>query len=338
MPRILGIETSCDETACAVVQDRHVLSSVIASQIAIHQRFGGVVPEIAAREHVLEINTVLAEALARAQTNWDQIDGIAVTLGPGLVGALLTGVTCAKTLALVHDKPLVGVHHLEGHIYSVFLADPALEPPFVCLLVSGGHTSLIHVKDHGVYQTLGQTRDDAVGEAFDKVARLLDLGYPGGPAIQKMAQSGNPKAFALPKGTVDQPLDSSFSGIKTAVARLLQKDPLLNRADLCASFEETITQTLGQRIQLALRQTMLTTIVVAGGVSANQRLRRHILDLGTTYGWRVVFPPLDLCTDNAAMIACAGGERFKRGARSDLDAKVFPRASLDSQPALDTQG
>ncbi len=328
---VLAIETSCDETACAVVTDRQVLSSIISSQIDIHQRFGGVVPEVAAREHVLSINTVLAEALrASGLVGWSAIDAIAVTLGPGLVGALLTGVTAAKTLALVHNKPLVGVHHLEGHIYSAFLAAPDLAPPFVCLLVSGGHTSVIEVQQHGVYQTLGQTRDDAVGEAFDKVARLMQLGYPGGPAIQKMAQLGDPQHFNLPMGVVSTPLDTSFSGLKTAVARILQKEPDLNQADLCASFEWTVVEILTQRVQLAMKQTGLATLVVAGGVSANQRLRKRLGVLGEKEGWRVIFPPFAYCTDNAAMIACAGAERFGRGMVTDLGAGIFSRASLES--------
>ncbi|WP_218081736.1 tRNA (adenosine(37)-N6)-threonylcarbamoyltransferase complex transferase subunit TsaD [Anthocerotibacter panamensis] len=325
---VLGIETSCDETACAVVEERTVLSSVIASQIEIHQRFGGVVPEVAAREHVLSINTVLEQALAQSGCGWREIDAIAVTLGPGLIGAILTGVTAAKTLALVHAKPLVGVHHLEGHIYSAFLAEPSLEPPFVCLLVSGGHTSLVQVAAHGAYKTLGQTRDDAVGEAFDKVARLMGLGYPGGPAVQKMAQGGDPQRFLLPRGTVSEPFDTSFSGLKTAVARLLQKQPDLNPADLCASFEWTVAEILAQRVQLALEHTGLDTVIVAGGVSANRRLRERITSLGIKEGWRVIFPPMRFCTDNAAMIACAGVERFRRGEVTPLDAGVFSRASL----------
>jgi N6-L-threonylcarbamoyladenine synthase len=327
---VLGIETSCDETAVSVVANRQVLSSVISSQIPLHERFGGVVPEVAAREHVLSVNAVLAQALSSSGVGWSDLDAIAVTLGPGLVGALLTGVTCAKTLALLHTKPLVGVHHLEGHIYSAFLTQPELEPPFVCLLVSGGHTSVIEVRGHGHYVTLGQTRDDAVGEAFDKVARIMHLGYPGGPAIQRMAQSGDPQCFTLPMGVVDTPLDSSFSGIKTAVARLLQKQPDCNIADLCAAFEWTVVEILTQRVQLALDRTGLTTLVVAGGVSANQRLRQRLTQLGETSGWQVIFPPFAYCTDNAAMIACAGAERFKRGERTGLDAAVFSRATLES--------
>ncbi|WP_287128848.1 tRNA (adenosine(37)-N6)-threonylcarbamoyltransferase complex transferase subunit TsaD [Candidatus Cyanaurora vandensis] len=329
-PRVLGIETSCDETAAAVVVGRRVLSSVVASQIDLHQRFGGVVPEVAAREHVLSINSVLDQAMTQAGTDWADLDAIAVTLGPGLVGALLTGVTAAKTLSLLHGKPLVGVHHLEGHLYSTFLAEPDLEPPFVCLLVSGGHTSVVRVDDHGVYKTLGQTRDDAVGEAFDKVARLMALGYPGGPAIQQLAAQGDPHRYILPRGTVENRFDTSFSGLKTAVARLLQKDPQLDRADLAASFEWTVAEILAQRVQAALEHTGLTTLVVAGGVSANRRLRERFAQLAQTRSWRFIFPPLSLCTDNAAMIACAGAERWRRGQVSGLNAQIFSRCSLDN--------
>ncbi|HBE47411.1 MAG TPA: tRNA (adenosine(37)-N6)-threonylcarbamoyltransferase complex transferase subunit TsaD, partial [Cyanobacteria bacterium UBA11369] len=250
MATVLAIETSCDETAVAIVNNREVIFSVIASQIPVHQQYGGVVPEVASRQHLETINQAIAQALENFETNWSQIDGIAATCAPGLVGSLLVGLTAAKTLALVHQKPFLGVHHLEGHIYASYLSQPDLQPPFLCLLVSGGHTSLIYVKDCGIYETLGQTRDDAAGEAFDKVARLLNLGYPGGPVIDRLAKQGNPQAFALPEGKVSlpnggyHPYDSSFSGLKTAVLRLVQKlqqqgiDPLPVN-DIAASFQDT---------------------------------------------------------------------------------------------------
>src|ERR687885_2541429 len=229
MACVLAIETSCDETSVAIVNDRHCCSNIVASQILVHRQYGGVVPEVASRSHVETINDALAQAFIEAQLDWGAIDGIAATCAPGLVGALLVGLTAAKTLAIVHHKPFLGIHHLEGHIYATYLSEPELEPPFLCLLVSGGHTSLIYVKDCGVYETVGETRDDAAGEAFDKVARLLQLGYPGGPLIDKLAALGNPQAYPLPEGRISlpgggyHPYDSSFSGLKTAVLQLVQK-------------------------------------------------------------------------------------------------------------------
>ncbi|TVP65437.1 MAG: tRNA (adenosine(37)-N6)-threonylcarbamoyltransferase complex transferase subunit TsaD, partial [Nodularia sp. (in: Bacteria)] len=257
MATVLAIETSCDETAVAIVNNRQVYSSIVASQIAVHSQYGGVVPEVASRQHLETINEAIAQAMEQAQLNWKQIDGIAATCAPGLVGALLVGLTAAKTLAMLHNKPFLGVHHLEGHIYATYLSEPTLNPPFLSLLVSGGHTSLIYVKDCGVYETLGETRDDAAGEAFDKVARLLKLGYPGGPVIDQLAQIGNPRAFTLPEGRVSLPgggyhrYDSSFSGLKTAVLRLVQqlekdgKEVPVN--DLAASFQETVARSLTKR-------------------------------------------------------------------------------------------
>ncbi|MGL5805002.1 MAG: tRNA (adenosine(37)-N6)-threonylcarbamoyltransferase complex transferase subunit TsaD, partial [Xenococcaceae cyanobacterium] len=228
MSTILSIETSCDETAVAIVKNRKICSNVVASQMAIHSNYGGVVPEVASRQHLETINPLIDKAIADAELGWQDIDGVAATCAPGLVGALLVGMTAAKTLAMIHNKPFLGVHHLEGHIYASYLSEPELQPPFLCLLVSGGHTSLIYVKDCGRYETLGETRDDAAGEAFDKVARLLNLGYPGGPIIDKMAQMGNPHAFTLPEGKISlpgggyHPYDSSFSGLKTAMLRLVE--------------------------------------------------------------------------------------------------------------------
>ncbi|MBD2022322.1 tRNA (adenosine(37)-N6)-threonylcarbamoyltransferase complex transferase subunit TsaD [Leptolyngbya sp. FACHB-36] len=338
MATVLAIETSCDETAVAVVKNRHVLSSIVASQIAVHQPFGGVVPEVASRQHVEAINPAIDQALQDANLDWSAIDGIAATCAPGLVGALLVGLTTAKTLALLHQTPLIGVHHLEGHIYASYLSDPELQPPFLCLLVSGGHTSLIYVKDCGVYETLGQTRDDAAGEAFDKVARLLDLGYPGGPVIDRLAQQGNPAAFSLPEGQVSLPgggfhrYDSSFSGLKTAVLRLTQKlrqdDRPLPIEDLAASFQETVAKALTKRAIACALDYDLPAIVVGGGVAANSSLRQHLQAAAQRHNLRVLFPPMKFCTDNAAMIGCAAAEHLDRGHTSPLTIGVQSRMPI----------
>ncbi|MEC4894545.1 MAG: tRNA (adenosine(37)-N6)-threonylcarbamoyltransferase complex transferase subunit TsaD [Oscillatoria sp. PMC 1051.18] len=338
MAAILALETSCDETAVAIVNNRKVLSSVVASQIEIHRQYGGVVPEVASRQHLESINFCVDSAFAEADLTWDAIDGIAATCAPGLVGALLVGVMTAKSLAIVREKPFLGVHHLEGHIYASYLAQPDLEPPFLCLLVSGGHTSLIYVKDCGIYETLGRTRDDAAGEAFDKVARLLDLGYPGGPVIDKLAKEGNPRAFALPEGRVSlpdggyHPYDSSFSGLKTAVLRLVQKLAQEREevpvADVAASFQETVARSLTKKTIACALDYGLKTIVVGGGVAANSGLRQHLQAAAETHDLRVFFPPLKLCTDNAAMIACAAADRFEKGDVSPLTLGVSSRMGL----------
>lgn len=338
MVTVLAIETSCDETAAAVVQDRQVVSNVVASQIAAHRQYGGVVPEVASRQHVETINRVIDQALQDASLNWSAIDGIATTCAPGLVGALLVGLTAAKTLALVHQKSFIGVHHLEGHIYAAYLSAADLVPPFLCLLVSGGHTSLIYVKDCGCYKTLGETRDDAAGEAFDKVARLLKLGYPGGPAIDLLAVQGNAKAFPLPEGNVSlpaggyHPYDSSFSGLKTAVLRLVQKlqqqSQTLPVADLAASFQETVARSLTRRTIACALDYGLTTIAVGGGVAANSALRYHLRAAAATHHLRVLFPPLHLCTDNAAMIGCAAAEHLSRGHTSSLTLGAQSRLAI----------
>lgn len=337
MATVLAIETSCDETAAAVVQDRQVVSSVVASQIATHRKYGGVVPEVASREHVGIINQVIDQALQSSGLGWSAIDGVAVTCAPGLVGALLVGLTAAKTLALVHQKPLIGVHHLEGHIYASYLSDADLVPPFICLLVSGGHTSLIYVKNCGYYETLGQTRDDAAGEAFDKVARLLNLGYPGGPAIDRLAAQGNANAFSLPEGNISlpeggyHPYDSSFSGLKTAVLRLVQKfqqSQALPVADLAASFQETVARSLTRRAIACALDYGLTTIAVGGGVAANSALRHHLQAAATTRNLRVLFPPLQFCTDNAAMIGCAAAEHLNQGHTSPLTLGAQSRLAI----------
>jgi N6-L-threonylcarbamoyladenine synthase len=338
MAKILSIETSCDETAVAVVQDCYVLSTIVSSQIATHQQYGGIVPEIASRQHVEILNVAIAQALEESGLDWPDLDGVAVTCAPGLVGALLVGVTVAKTLALVHQKPLVGVHHLEGHIYASYLTDPTLQPPFLCLLVSGGHTSLIDVKDCGHYETLGQTRDDAAGEAFDKVGRLWELGYPGGPVIDRLAAQGNPHAFALPEGNVSRPeggyhpYDSSFSGLKTAVLRLTEKlrqeQEVLPIANLAASFQDTVARALTRRTIACALDYGLTTIAVGGGVAANSGLRQHLQAAANQHGLRVLFPPLKFCTDNAAMIGCAAADHLNRGHISPLSLGAQSRMAI----------
>lgn len=334
---VLAIETSCDETAVAVVRGREVLSNVVASQIEIHRRYGGVVPEVASREHVGAVNEAIAQAMSQLRNEhnlgWDGVDAIAATCAPGLVGALMVGITAAKTLAVVHNKPFLGVHHLEGHIYASYLSDPSLQPPFLCLLVSGGHTSFIQVKGPSEYSILGKTRDDAAGEAFDKVARLLSLGYPGGPVIDCLAKTGNAKAYALPEGKISLPgggyhrYDASFSGLKTAVFRLTDRlkaeaaaqQTELPVADIAASFQFTVVRSLIKRVVNCIEDFGLDTVVVGGGVAANSELRSRLTQVSKEKGFRVIFPPMKYCTDNAAMIACAAAENFKAGRRSALD-------------------
>jgi N6-L-threonylcarbamoyladenine synthase len=338
MTTVLAIETSCDETAVAIVKNRQVCSSIIASQIPVHQQYGGVVPEVASRAHLETINSAIAQAMAQAQLDWGKIDGIAATCAPGLVGALLVGLTAAKTLAILHDKPFLGVHHLEGHIYATYLSEPTLDPPFLSLLVSGGHTSLIYVKECGIYETLGETRDDAAGEAFDKVARLLKLGYPGGPVIDKLSQTGDPQAFTLPEGKVSLPgggfhrYDGSFSGLKTAVLRLVQQlekeGNTLPVEDIAASFQTTVAKALTKRAIACALDYGLDTIAVGGGVAANSGLRKHLQAAATENNLRVLFPPLKFCTDNAAMIACAAADHLSRGHTSPLNLGVESRLSL----------
>ncbi|NER34184.1 MAG: tRNA (adenosine(37)-N6)-threonylcarbamoyltransferase complex transferase subunit TsaD [Oscillatoria sp. SIO1A7] len=340
MATVLAIETSCDETSAAIVKNREVLSNVVVSQIATHRPYGGVVPEIASRRHLETINEAIALAIAEAGLEWPQIDGIAATCAPGLVGALLVGLTAAKTLAMFYQKPFLGVHHLEGHIYASYLTEPDLKPPFLCLLVSGGHTSLIHVKDCGIYETLGQTRDDAAGEAFDKVARLLKLGYPGGPVIDKLAKEGDPKAFPLPEGNISlpeggyHPYDSSFSGLKTAVMRLVKKlereTGELPQKDIAASFQETVARGLTKRAIACALNYGLSTIVIGGGVAANSSLRQHLKEAAKKRNLQVLFPPLRFCTDNAAMIACAAADHLSRGHRSPLTLGATSRMAIAS--------
>lgn len=338
MATVLAIETSCDETAAAIVNNREVLCSVITSQIETHRQYGGVVPEVASRQHLETINQAIAIVFAESNLSWSEIDGVAATCAPGLVGSLLVGLTAAKTLAIVRQKPFLGVHHLEGHIYASYLSDRDLQPPFLCLLVSGGHTSLIYVKDCGMYEILGQTRDDAAGEAFDKVARLLQLDYPGGPAIDKLASQGNRNAFALPEGNIslptggNHPYDSSFSGLKTAVLRLVQKlqkeGGPLPVSDIAASFQETVAKSLTRRAIACALDNGLSTIVVGGGVAANSGLRRHLQAAAADRNLRVLFPPMKFCTDNAAMIGCAASEHLNRGRTSPLTLGVQSRLAI----------
>jgi N6-L-threonylcarbamoyladenine synthase len=338
MTTVLSIETSCDETAVAIVNNRKVCSSIIASQIPIHIQYGGVVPEVASRQHLLTITELIAQAISEAGISWAEIDGIAATVAPGLVGALMIGMTAAKTLAILHDKPFLGVHHLEGHIYASYLSSPELKPPFLCLLVSGGHTSLIHVKDCGVYTELGATRDDAAGEAFDKVARLLNLGYPGGPAIDRLAAQGNPTLYPLPEGNISlpgggfHPYDSSFSGVKTAVLRLVQKLQAegieLPVADIAASFQHSVSKSLTKRAIRCAIDHQLETIVIGGGVAANRGLRSALQAAASKQNITVLFPPMEYCTDNAAMIGCAAAEHLNQGHVSPLNLGVQSRLSI----------
>lgn len=346
MAVILAVESSCDETSVSIVTNRKVLSNVVASQVKLHEEYGGVVPELASRQHLEMINFCLAQAMDESGLCWSDIDAIASTVTPGLVGSLIVGVTAAKTLAMLYNKPFLGVHHLEGHIYASYLGEPNLKPPFLCLLVSGGHTSLIEVKDYGIYRNIGATRDDAAGEAFDKVARLLNLPYPGGPAIDKMSQGGNPNAFKLPEGKVSlpqnqgfHPYDSSFSGLKTAMSRLVdslkEKNPeTLPIADLCASFQNTVAQALTKRAIRATLNLGLDKIAVGGGVSANSALRKMLQQQAREQGIETFFPPLKYCTDNAAMIACAAETHYLQGVRSHLTLGVSSRMNLEKVKEL----
>jgi N6-L-threonylcarbamoyladenine synthase len=350
MACVLALETSCDETAVAVVEAEPTwptfaprqLSSVVASQIDLHAAYGGVVPEVASRRHVETLPFVLESALQQAGLGVAEVDAIAVTCAPGLVGSLLVGLMAAKTLALLYDKPLIGVHHLEGHLFSGFLATADLQPPCLCLLVSGGHTSLIWMKDYGEYQTMGRTRDDAAGEAFDKVARLLGLGYPGGPQIDRWAQQGDPHRFPLPEGKLDHPYDTSFSGLKTAVLRLVQhlqqEGQELPIADIAASFQACLTRVLTEKAVACAEALGLSTLLLTGGVAANRELRARLLEAGQQKGLRVVIPPVALCTDNAAMIGAAGLCHWLRGEVSPLDLGVASRMALEEIPALYTAG
>ena len=324
---VLGIESSCDETSVAVVKNgREVLSNVIDTQIKIHEQFGGVVPEIASRNHIEAISRVTKLALEQANVKLEDIDIIAPTYGPGLVGALLVGVSYGRGLAYALNKPLVGVNHLEGHISANYITHPDLEPPFLCMLTSGGNTQIVYVKDYCDMEVLGRTRDDAIGEAFDKVARVIGLTYPGGPKIDKLAEQGK-ATINFPK-THFENLDFSFSGIKTAVINLHHKNPEVNKADLCMSFEKAVTEVLTENIEKAIKQTGIKKVVLAGGVSANTHIREEFEKLGQKLNVQIYKPDLKLCTDNAAMIGSAGYYRYLHGDISDNTLNAVPNLKI----------
>jgi N6-L-threonylcarbamoyladenine synthase len=350
MTKILAIETSCDETAAAVIEDGyHIKSNVIASQIDIHRRYGGIFPEVASRQHILAIGTVIQDALIEARTGWNELKAVAVTYGPGLAGSLLVGVNAAKGIALALDLPLIGVNHLEGHLYSNWLdaegrgQPPEIKFPALSLIVSGGHTELVLIRDHGDYEILGRTIDDAAGEAFDKVARMLDLGFPGGPAIQEAAKGGNPNAYNFPRARLGDGFDFSFSGLKTAVLRVVQKYapgenlpragaahtqlPLRTTpvADIAASFQMAVVDILVSKTKAAAEQYEAAEILLAGGVSANGLLRNKMI---SEAGRPVRVPPLWLCTDNAAMIGAVGYWRLQKGHVADWELDVVANLRL----------
>ena len=331
---ILAIETSCDETSAAVVVNgRTIISNVISSQIDLHKKFGGVVPEIASRKHVELVMPVINQALEEASITLEKVDAIGVTYGPGLVGALLVGISAAKGLAFATGKPLVGVHHIEGHIAANYLENENLEPPFVCLVASGGHSHIVHVADYNRFEIMGRTRDDAAGEAFDKIARALGLGYPGGPLIDVEAAKGNNKAVEFPRVYFnDGSLDFSFSGLKTAVLNYLngmaQKGYDINLPDVCASFQQAVVDVLVKNTMQAARQKGVTRVALAGGVAANSRLRSGMKTAVEEAGMEMFYPRPVLCTDNAAMIASAAYYEFKRGHISGLDLNAVPGLKL----------
>lgn len=332
--KILAIESSCDETAAAVVVNgRDVRSNVISSQIALHTLYGGVVPEIASRKHIEKINQVIAQALNDAGETLDTIDAIAVTYGPGLVGALLVGVAEAKAIAYAKNLPLIGVHHIEGHISANYIENKDLEPPFLCLVVSGGHTHLVRVKDYGVYEILGRTRDDAAGEAFDKVARAIGLGYPGGPKIEKVSHEGNTHAIQFPKPKVaDGPYDFSFSGLKSAVLNYLNscqmKGEEIVQADVAASFQNSVIEVLVANAMRAIDEYGMERFAIAGGVASNQTLRGAMEEACRQKGVKFYHPSPILCTDNAAMIGAAGYYDYMAGKRDGLDLNAVPNLKL----------
>ena len=323
----LGIETSCDETSVAVVRNgREVLSNIIDTQIPIHEKYGGVVPEIASRNHIEAISRVARYALKEAGIKFEDIDAVTPTYGPGLVGALLVGVSYGKALSYAINKPLVGVNHIQGHIAANYITHHDLKPPFICLLISGGNTQIIKVNDYTEFEILGKTRDDAIGEAFDKVARVVGLGYPGGPKVDKLALEGKP-TIKLPKTHFENSLDFSFSGIKTAVINVNHNTNNINKADLCASFEKAVTETVVENTTKALKQTGINTLAIAGGVSANRFIRNEILKLEEK-GIKTYMPDMKLCTDNAAMIASAGYYNFIAGKRNELSLNAEPGLKL----------
>lgn len=332
--KILAIESSCDETAAAVVRNgRMVESNVISSQIELHKLYGGVVPEIASRKHIEKINQVVQAALDEAGCTLDDIDAIGVTYGPGLVGALLVGVAEAKAIAYARNLPLVGVHHIEGHISANYIEHPDLEPPFICLVVSGGHTHLVCVKEYGKYEIIGRTRDDAAGEAFDKVARAIGLGYPGGPKIDKLSKEGNPEAITFPKAHVaDAPYDFSFSGVKSSVLNYINscemKGITYNQADIAASFQKAVIDVLVEHSMKAVDEYGLKQFAIAGGVAANSGLREAMKQACEEKGITFSYPSPILCTDNAAMIGAAAYYEYLAGTRHGLDLNAVPNLKL----------
>lgn len=331
---ILGIETSCDETAAAVVKNgKEVLSNVISSQVALHAEFGGVVPEIASRNHLEKIDEVIRLAVKEAGISMQELTAIAITVGPGLVGALLVGVSEAKALAFALGKPLVPVHHIEGHIAANYISNPECEPPFVCLVASGGHSHLLLVEDYGKIRIYGRTRDDAAGEAFDKVARAVGLGYPGGPKLEKMAKEGNPHAYHFPTAKMeDAPYDFSFSGVKSAVLNEMNRKKMLGEevrvADLCASFQENVTEVLSEKAIALCKELHINRLSIAGGVAANGKLREKMEEKAKQEGIEFFCPKLILCTDNAAMIAAAAYHEWKKGNFAGHDVNAYPSLSL----------
>lgn len=326
---ILGIETSCDETAAAVLLGPHdVASSVVSTQIDLHARYGGVVPEIASRAHLEMLGPVIDEALDIAGVGPERIDAVAATVGPGLIGALLIGVSTAKALSLAWDVPFVGVNHMEAHLYAAFLEQPDLELPLVVLLVSGGHTMLVEMRGHGDYRILGSTIDDAAGEAFDKVARFLGLGYPGGPAIDALAREGDPSAIAFPRAMLYDGLDFSFSGLKTAVLHHVRDHPEVSSADVAASFQAAVVDVLVAKAIRAAESVGARALALGGGVAANSLLRERFVTAGSDRGWTTFVPSRAMCTDNAAMIASAGWHRLRSDGPTSLDVGAFPGLRL----------
>ena len=334
--RLLAVESSCDETAAAVVLNgREVLSNVIASQIDLHKLYGGVVPEIASRKHIENINQVIEQALKEAELTIRDVDGICVTYGPGLVGALLVGVGTAKAISYAAGKPLIGVHHIEGHISANYICHKELEPPFLCLVVSGGHTHLVRVKDYGTYEIIGRTRDDAAGEAFDKVARSIGLGYPGGPKIDDLSVRGDPKAIKFPRASVEgAPYDFSFSGVKSAVLNYINgckmKGLEYSQADIAASFQEAVTDVLVAHTMLAAENYGIHKVAMAGGVACNKGLRRKMEEQCAHRKYQLYYPEPVYCTDNAAMIGAAGYYEYINGRRDGWDLNAVPGLKLGS--------
>ena len=332
--RILAIESSCDETAAAVVEDgTKVLSNIINTQIDIHKLYGGVVPEIASRKHIENVSAVVDKAISECGMTLNNIDAIGVTYGPGLVGALLVGVSTAKALAYALKKPLIPVHHIKGHIAANFIENPDFKPPFMCLVASGGHSHIVYVKSYTEYEVLARTRDDAAGEAFDKVARVLKLGYPGGPAIQKKAKEGNPEAIHFPRVSMGESgFDFSFSGVKTAVLNYIhnaeQKGKSINKADVAASFQEAVVDVLSEHLINCAKQYNVSRIALAGGVAANKPLRDRIQQKACKNGMDFQVPRFELCTDNAAMIGCAAYYEFQKGVTADMTLNAVANLSL----------